>query len=128
MSEFFWIYLYTVAHSVANWAFMFIVIMCIFGVVVGVIYFISAVEDFDAKSTIEHATKRHLRLGTIAIFIALSISSIVPNDDEVKTIIGGGLAWKATQVEGVSDLPENLVRVMNQFLESTAPESTDQSK
>jgi len=54
----------------------------------------------------------------IPIIVCLSL---VPSKDDMKLIIGGALAINGVQaaanIEGVEQLPENLVGAMNHFLE-----------
>ena len=128
MSEFIYIYAYTALQNAED----FLWGMYFFGALgAGFVFVGSAVgADFEYGSTEKIDSHKALKKGigkliksklVIAPFIVLSLLSVfVPSKDDVKTIIAGGLAWKAGQsvseIDGINELPDNIINAMNSFL------------
>lgn len=53
-------------------------------------------------------------LGVAAIIVGAMIAAIVPSERQMWTIVGG---YAVTSVEGIEDLPPNMTRAANAFLE-----------
>ena len=128
MSEFIYIYAYTALQNAEDflWGMYFLGALG-----AGAVFAGSAVgADFEYGSTDKKDSHKDLKKGIvklikskliIAPFIVLSLLSVfVPSKDDVKTIIAGGLAWKAGQsvseIDGINELPENIINAMNSFL------------
>jgi len=128
MSEFVYIYIYTSLQNAES----FLWLMYILGALgLGLLFLFSAMSaDFEYDSTEKRDSHKALKGKLIKLisrklllvpFIVLSLLSVfLPSKDDVKTIIAGGLAWKAgrsvSEIEGISELPENIVNAMNSFL------------
>lgn len=120
MSEFFYIWLYTVAVNFAQVSLVFMVIAFLLA---GFALFFCLIED-EIEWFSDKFSKIKTWFITLAI-VAITSNLLIPDTDEIKVIIGGGLAWKTTQVEGVADLPENLVDALNRFLVAVGEEDED---
>jgi len=128
MSEFIYIYMYTSLQNAEGFLW-FIYSAGLLSVGMG--YLASAMSaDLEYSGTAKRDS--HARLSCkiksmvknkiiVIPFVFLCILTVfLPSKDDVKTIIAGGIAWKAGQnvseVDGISELPENIVNAMNSFL------------
>ena len=135
MSEFIWIYLY-VAMSNLNVLLGFM--LTIVAIFLFVRYMISADKASydrlypDGKKNHEDLKKKHVELkrnktlvSMVLLFVFLT--TFLPSESDIKTIIAGGLIWKGgkatSEISGIEQLPENLVRAMNGFLEGIIDDS-----
>ena len=66
----------------------------------------------------------------IGWFCGLSIlmACLYPSKDDLKFILGGYVVSSITEVEGVKELPENIVKAANVFLEGLGEESKEDVK
>lgn len=128
MIEFIYIYSYTALQNAEG----FLWLVYVLGALgVGAVFLGSAVGAyFEYGSTEKRDSHKGLKKGIAKLakrklvvipFIILSLLSVfVPSKDDVKTIIAGGLAWKAGQsvseIDGINELPENIINAMNSFL------------
>lgn len=112
MNEFIWLYAYTSLSTVKG--LMSSVTVAGFGTTI-VLILIIIVEKADA---LQASLLRIYKFKTVRAWIIITMLLVifVPSRSEITTIIGGGLAWKATQIEGIETIPKNLVNVMNTFL------------
>ena len=135
MSEFIWLYIYTTTQSAESllWG-----IYLIGGFCVGMYFVFSAMnadlsyrdgkEGHNAlKANLTALIKRKLFLLPLMLLFTLSV--LVPSKDDIKVIIAGGLVWKAGQsvseIDGISELPENIVNAMNAFLEGVESDGSN---
>lgn len=113
MSEFIYIWLYTVVQNLATFSF---ILLLVGATLMMFLYFFAALENEAEELT---ATLKPYKAWVISLFLVAAVSNVlVPSKDDVKMIVGGGLAWKATQLESVQALPDNLVNALNFFLEN----------
>ena len=93
----------------------FLMIIFILGVIIAIPFvIITTVEGYGAEQFKNFKHKGKLFLG-LTMFVLLT--SAYPSTSDLKFILGGTAIVAMTQVEGVSELPENLVSAANQFLE-----------
>lgn len=138
MSEFVYIYMYTVMQNIQV---MFWFVYVIGLIVSGVYYLNSSMNtnythlypngDDDHKKTKDKFRGLVKKKIVVLPFIALMVITVlIPSERDIKTIIAGGLVWKAgssvADINGVSELPENMVKAMNAFL--VGVESEDSSE
>ena len=140
MSEFIWIYVYTVITKVIAFGWVALGVAFAFAI----LYYVMSAAKADMTYSYpegkeEHEVRKSKLLAfskkkSVAAYIIclVAISSLFPSEDDVKTIIAGGLVWKASgsisDVDGVSELPENLVGAMNAFLIGIQGEASDKSQ
>lgn len=85
--------------------------------IMGTIGYSCETNSFAWLKEIPHKFKVAMFYLTLMLF-----SAAYPSQDDLKFIIGGAAVVGLTQVEGVSELPENLMAVANQFLEGIVVE------
>lgn len=125
MTEFFYVYLYTALYNISIFFTIVLVAVALVAITIGIIY-LATKNDYGTEGFTDSVDKfmkdRGKTMLTLFLAVVLFVA-FIPDQKDVKLIIGGGLAWKATQIEGVAELPENMVRVMNHFLETVDPKS-----
>jgi hypothetical protein len=113
--EFFLIYLYTVLDSLR----ILLLVWLLYILIVSTLTAIDPAGNIDPsaiKKALGHKT-------AIFLLVVGSFSTLfIPDNKELKTIIGGGLVWKTgkalNNTSGTKDLPENLINAMSSFLKS----------
>lgn len=134
MSEFIYIYIYTVIQNAEVFLWLMLVLG---GLAAGFLLLASAMsadlEYNGADKKDKHEKLKSAMLKTVKsrlFIVSFSVLSIItvflPSEKDVKTIIAGGLVWKGgssmVEVEGIDKLPENLVAAMNAFLVGVSEE------
>lgn len=87
--------------------------MLLLGLVGGVLLMFCAFATFDN----DDAAPQLQKLSKIAVatwLCLLVLKTLLPNEDQLKWIVGG---YFATNIEGVEQLPPNVIRAANKFLE-----------
>lgn len=77
-------------------------------------------EKKEKSESLSAFIKKAIPRGIAPMAIAIALMSLVPSERQIYTIIGG---YVATNAEGVSKLPDNLVGAANKFLEQYAADS-----
>lgn len=129
MSEALLIWLYMGLGNLLN---VLVIIACAFLTGYFVILFgLGVMSGFGTSNNYlyEEETRQYNKLSTylkttlISGFVILSLNSLYPDKEDLKWIIGGALVWNgveaASDIKGIEALPENTVKAMNNFLEST---------
>lgn len=121
MSEFLYIYLYTTLLGFSGFAKTIVALGIIAGLISAVFWVFALMmgeddEDINRVTTVFKSAAKGKWV--ITSWVVLLLLCMVPTKDDMKIIIGGGLALKATQIEGIRKLPQRLVNVMDKFLET----------
>lgn len=110
--EFLYIYLYTVLTGLVGLSTWVLTLALIATIIFGICVF---VEVINGGSVPVSNLSKYIPLKSIVIALLLVV--VVPSKDDMKYIIGGGLAWMAIEnVEGLAELPQNLINAANAFL------------
>lgn len=107
MNDFFLIYLVNLVFKLHE---VLLVLLVVFGVL-----FVAWIIVSEEKTAMEILRKAKPYSGYLIAIVAFLI--IVPSKQDALYIIGGGVALQGIQNEEVQELPENLVKAMNVFLE-----------
>ena len=63
--------------------------------------------------------------GFVLTLLSSLVSVLIPKEDQMWYIVGG---YAVTNVEGIQELPENIVGAANAFLEKYQPEATESAE
>lgn len=113
MSEFVYVWLYTVVLKFGNVA----GVMLLVGLVAGIAAIIAATEGVDIRWS-----KKWFITWFSVIGVLLAVRVIIPSKSDLAWIIGGGTVLKLSQNEEVQQLPANLARIVNDFIETAEEE------
>ncbi|MBL4753826.1 MAG: hypothetical protein JKY52_09580 [Flavobacteriales bacterium] len=106
------------------WAYLTVVNIITFFTVVGLVVFfivgigVSVDSMVDGRLSPCIAEFKHKGKAMVCFLVFIFLASAVPSKYEIKLILGGTALVAMSQVDGVSELPENLVNAANSFLES----------
>ena len=92
----------------------------IFGVVGSIIFYNVQLDGFAKEQEIFKEDFKRLVLRKryfLIIGFMVLFTVLVPSKEDMKIIIGGSVAYQLTEIEGVENLPKNLVGAANRFLE-----------
>jgi len=101
--------------SVGNLLTSVSVIVIVFLVLVSVFGIVGTIVDGGVPETIKEF--KHKGKVGLVVFMWLLLTAMYPSTDDLKFILGGTAIVAMSQVDGVSELPENLVNAANSFLE-----------
>jgi hypothetical protein len=92
-----------------------------------------AIEGHSSEEIAKFHKKLFLNKVVIISFsLMFLLVVLIPSKEDVKFIIGGGLMWKGvtsiSDIEGISELPENLVSAANVYLEQISSLEKDTNK
>ena len=120
MSEFIWIYVYTVLDGLSTFSVASLWFGGVCLLIIGLTYAASFDDVFETGADYGKRISAMFKPFIFFMIICVLVSVLVPSKDDLKFIIGGGLAWKgidaAKDIEGINELPENLVGAVNHFL------------
>lgn len=88
------------------------------GVAICILCFVYMVSSEHELDQFGHKIKTTLRV-FVPIFTVAILLSLAPSERQVKFLAGG---YVVTNVEGISELPENIVESANTFLKSITDE------
>jgi hypothetical protein len=72
----------------------------------------------DTYKGVSRKLNKIIKTGIITYCISLSAIVIIPNKDRLYLLLGGYAAIELSKVEGVSELPENVVKTINNYLDN----------
>lgn len=124
--EFFLIYLYTAAASLANVMIAILIVMGIVGGAAAIVFTFSLTDTDPELERFREFCKQHWK-PPLWISVAMILFIVaVPAKKDLAWILGGGITWKVAQSEEVQKLPENTAKAVNHFLESVHGKQAEQ--
>tara|TARA_R110000803_G_scaffold8609_5_gene27601 strand:+ start:1959 stop:2357 length:399 start_codon:yes stop_codon:yes gene_type:complete len=104
-----------------------VVILVLFGVAYGLAFAMMGYEtdfgDEERGSHYKNELRQYNKLKAMfptvlkTFMVVIFVAALYPSKDDLKYIIGGTAVVAAVNVEGFSELPENVVEAANSFLE-----------
>lgn len=111
--EFFIVYLVTILSKVAVLAGICLALALIAFVIASIIYGV-IYGDGEDTTAVRTTWKNIIKVIVVSAFLVV----FIPGRNQIVWIAGGGLALMAVQNEEVQELPENIVKAVNSFLET----------